>query len=226
MHQTPGNLQPPLHATGVVFHLDVSLLDQIHQFQNLINPLLTQLAVHSVHPAVKVQVLPTGKHSIYGRILKDDADRGSHSVPFSSHVVTPYPGFTLCWREHGGKHLDDGALASSIGTQETEELAPIYFQVYVIHGGHFAEPFSQTQHVDGCLALGLARLMHVHRFNSICDIFHLLNLMSIDLHIVSNKCVSSSLPGNLNLQYESVIANSKHSAQEVLHGRTHILKKL
>ena len=51
--------------------------------------------------------------------------------------------------DHACDHPHGGGLASSVGAQETEQLARLHFEVYVVHGCEIAEPLGQVLNFDG-----------------------------------------------------------------------------
>jgi len=90
MHQPPGDLEPALHASGIFLHPEISFFRQIHKIENLCDSRFATGGVHSIHSAVKVQVLTARKHSVHSRILEDHAYWGSYFLSLFCYIVAPY----------------------------------------------------------------------------------------------------------------------------------------
>ena len=153
VHQASGDLQPPLHPARVVLQENVGLLSQVYQVQNILDPLLPQAGVHAVHPAVEVQVLPARELAVHAGILEDHPDGAAHGVPLSADIMTPDQGAAIGGPDHCGEHLDYGALARAVGSQEAKEFALLDMEIHLVHGGEPVEPHGQT-------ARGDRRLIH------------------------------------------------------------------
>jgi hypothetical protein len=104
----------------------------------------------------ELEVLPAGQQIIDGGVLAGEADHRPDRPGVLLDVKARHPGTAAVGLEQGGKHPDQGNLASAVRAEKSQDLARLNAEQHVIESQRAPEPFSsrpQPRPRHPCIAL-------------------------------------------------------------------------
>ncbi len=120
--QGPRDRQPALHAAGEVLDHRVALLGQLHELEQLVDPLPDLLARQPEVAAVDVEVVADGQLGVEGVLLRADPDPGADRGPSWAGSMPRIRRLAPAHRRDRRDHPHRGGLAGAVGPEEAEGL--------------------------------------------------------------------------------------------------------
>ena len=138
-------------------------IGEAHEVQGVFDAALALGAGDAVELGGKVEIFPAGEAAIGGKHLRHVADSAADLRGSFDDVEAGDRGGALGRLEQGGEHLDGGALAGAVGSQEAEDGAVGDVQGDVIGGDQVAEAAREAKRLDGeGFAAGIEGVAVVH----------------------------------------------------------------
>ena len=128
-----GQGQALLQAQGQGAGQVVAALLQVHQAQDLGDPLPEPVGGQAVDPAEEVQVFLGGQVLIEGEALGHVADVLFDPVVFPDDVEAAHPALAAGGQQQAVQHADGGGFARAVGPQKAEDLPPLHLEADVVH---------------------------------------------------------------------------------------------
>ena len=101
-----------------------------------------------------MEVLLAGQPLVQGQLLRQDPDHPLHRQQLPLEGMALDRGLSFRRAEQAGEHLDRGALAGAVRTQEAEEAAPGHPEGDVVHGGPAPKDLGEVADDDGIARCG------------------------------------------------------------------------
>ena len=137
--QRRGQVQATTLPTGVGADQAVDERAQVQLGDELLGPLLRPTAGQLVEPGEQGEILPAGQLLIDSRTLSGHADQLPDHVRLALHIESQDAGFPGLGFQHGGEHMNGGALARPVRPQDREHLSGADLETHVHHRCHIPE---------------------------------------------------------------------------------------
>src|SRR5215218_732315 len=134
VHQGEGEVEPPLHPTGVAAHPPVRGLREPYALQELGAPLLSLRPRQAVERGLQPQVVAACEERVEGGLLQRRPYRGTHLRPLLHDVVAGDARGAAGGRQERREHQYRRGLAGPVGAGEAVDLTRLYRKAYAVHG--------------------------------------------------------------------------------------------
>ena len=133
MQQPHADVHPPLHPAGESLDLSLGTIGEADNLQHIVHAPLELLAAQAVHLAPESQVCPRTERGVEGHLLRHDANAGLDLHRLFDDRMTRHPRIPGSGCDEAAQHGDGSGFASSIGTQQAENLTLLNLERYPIY---------------------------------------------------------------------------------------------
>jgi hypothetical protein len=122
VRQREGEVEPPLHPSGVAADLPVGGGPKAHSLEQLVRSSVPGVAPHAVERQLQLQMLAARQQGVEGRLLERRADRPPHGRPVPHDVVAADPRAPTGRGEQRREHVDGRGLSRAVRAEEAVDL--------------------------------------------------------------------------------------------------------
>src|SRR5208283_3716639 len=152
VHQSAGDFQAPPHAAGKRLGLGVAPLQQIHGSKQVLDIALPIFGGNAVQLGVNTEVLLDGQVDVAGQRLRNHTHTLARCVRFFRHVEAVDQRPPAGDGQQRSHHADQRGLTRAIRPEQTKNLALLYAERNIVHGGEVAILLGDVVHHDGVAA--------------------------------------------------------------------------
>jgi hypothetical protein len=136
-----------------VAHQTIAIAGETHQRECIRDALLPLGSRNEVETCGEKQVLIARELAVGRKKLWHVADAAADPCGLCCKIEAGDGRAAGGRRQHRGEHLDEGALAGAIGSNQAEDLRSLHSKRHRIHGGEISEPSCQLECLDDRLAI-------------------------------------------------------------------------
>ena len=126
VHQSLGEIDPPLHAARERFHPVVLALPHGHPVEHPVDARFERGAAHAVEVPLVAHVLAHREFCVEARRLEDHADVLAHRLGRSGDVVAGDAGRATRRCEQRRQDAEERRLSAAVGPEQAEDLAAVH----------------------------------------------------------------------------------------------------
>ncbi len=142
--EAPGDGQAALHPARQRVDLVPGPLGELDEVEQLVGPLVDQLARQAEVASVDQHVLPHGELVVERVLLGNDPEAGADRRPIFHRVTTEDAKITTCRRRYAAEHAHGGGLPGPVRAEEAERFTLEKIKVDPVHRGEAAESLRQA----------------------------------------------------------------------------------
>lgn len=120
LDQPARDLEAALHAARIFLNQDRSLIGQIDEVEDGLDPPLPFVFFYTIHHGVELEVFATRQFAVQGLFLEDHADAFADVVAAFGHIVPGDFSTPRRWFEKRREHVDRRRLSGAVGAEKPE----------------------------------------------------------------------------------------------------------
>ena len=151
------NHQLTFHTAGKFTHSTFAEFDQITEFQQLFRASFDLLTRHKIKTALVFHDLVHIHILTHGIFLCDHTDLALQIRTVSGKFLTIDQDFTLCRKKECRKKTDRSCFTGTVGTEKTEKLSGLNFQIQRIYSREIVKSFCQISGFDHLCSFAMIR---------------------------------------------------------------------
>ena len=128
-----GDVQPSLHTAGEGFCILVSLLQESHIFQRLIDPLFKLRALDAVKGCEELHILPGLQIAVDRKLLRNVPELSQQVLSIFIEILTHELHIAEGRPHDPADHVHGRALSGAVRAEKSEDLSLLDFQIQVVH---------------------------------------------------------------------------------------------